>query len=166
MTTHQDADATLMAITFAKTIAKIAEFAVDLAESLHKDLGLEYSGPSTVAAKKVSKKRPRTEKDPNEPKRAATAYMLYSAYVRDETKAKGETMPGMKEIADMWNKLDESEKEKYNKEAQVQKDLYDKQMIEFKAGKLAPGNHKAESGESGTGSEDEDVLPPPKLVDA
>lgn len=163
MSTHQDADATVMAVTFAKTIAKIAEFAVELAESLHKDLGLEYSGPTPVAAKKVGKKRARIEKDPNEPKRPVTSYMLYSAFLRDDAKSKGEAMPAMKEIADMWNKLDEHEKEKYNKEAQAQKDIYDKQMIDFKAGRISGVTHKTESGESASGSDDEDV-PPPKMT--
>lgn len=161
MSTSQNTDATVMAVTFAKTIAKIAEFAVDLAESLHKDLGLEYSGPSTVSSKKVNKKRPRTEKDPNEPKRPTTAYMIYAAHVRDECKSKGEAISSIKDIGEQWNKLDEQEKEKYNKQAQIQKDIYDKQMIEFKAGRLSgAGQQKAESGESGSGSEEEDVAPP------
>ena len=65
----KETDATVMAVTFAKTIARIAEFAVDLAESLHKDLGLEYQGPSSAKGKLANKKRARVERDPNEPKK-------------------------------------------------------------------------------------------------
>jgi len=161
----KESDATVMAITFAKTISRIAEFAVELAESLHKDLGIEYSGPAT--AKKIQKKRSRTEKDPNEPKRPLTAYMIFSAHVRDEFKARGEPLPQVKEIADMWGKLDEQEKDKFNKEAQSQKDVYDKQMAEYKSNKgsnneVAHSGNKSESSDNSDGSDVEDV-PPPKM---
>lgn len=155
----KDADATVMAETFAKTIARIAEFAVDLAESLHKDLGLEYQGPS-FNKKSGQKKRQRTEKDPNEPKRPLTAYMVYSTHAREEMKKKGEPLPQMKDIAELWNNLDEKEKEKYNLEAQHQKDLYEKQMIEYKAGKEVIAG---KSGSELSASDVEDV-PPPKMT--
>jgi hypothetical protein len=160
----KESDATVMAITFAKTISRIAEFAVDLAESLHKDLGLEYTGP--ITSKKPNKKRSRSDKDPNEPKRPPTAYMLYSAHIRDEAKARGEAMPQLKEIADMWSKLDDQDKERFNRDAQLQKDIYDKQMIEYKTSKdsinhgLAAGNKTESSDDSGSDLED---VPPPKM---
>jgi hypothetical protein len=159
----KESDATVMATTYAKTIAKIAEFAVELAETLHKDLGLEYSGPST--SRKQPKKRSRNDKDPNEPKRPPTAYMLYSAHVRDESKLRGESMPALKEIAEMWNKLDEQEKEKFNRDAQIQKDAYDKQMVEYKKvsnNSSTIAENKSESS-GASDSEGEDV-PPPKMV--
>lgn len=150
----KEVDATVMAETFAKTIARIAEFAVDLAETLHKDLGLPYQGPSSLK-KPMQKKRARSERDPNEPKRPLSAYMLYGTHVRDELKNRGEPQPNMKDIGDMWGKLDEKEKEKYNIEALSQKELYDKQMIDYKAGKL--GNAIVSEM---TDSDIEDVLPP------
>jgi hypothetical protein len=159
----KESDATVMAMTFAKTIAKIAEFAVDLAETLHKDLGIEYSGPS--GNRKQQKKRSRSDKDPNEPKRPQTAYMLYCAHVRDESKAKGESMPALKEIAEMWNKLDEQEKEKFNRDAQIQKDTYDKQMVEYKKvsnNVSTIADNKSES--SGASDSEGDDVPPPKMV--
>jgi poly(A) polymerase Pap1 len=160
-----DADATLMAHTFAKTVARVAEFAVELAESLHKDLGIEYSGPSSSKAKVVSKKRSRADKDPNEPKRPATAYMLYSAHIREEMKKKGEAQPQMKDLGEMWNKLEESEKEKFNTEAQQLKEQNDRQMAEYKSGKGVSGNGaSAKSDESDSDSEyNGDVAPPAKI---
>jgi hypothetical protein len=158
----KDTDATVMAVTFAKTIARIAEFAVDLAESLHKDLGLEYSGPASKG-KQASKKRSRAERDPNEPKKPPTGYMIYSSHVRAEAKKRGEALPQLKEIADMWAKLDEKEKERFNGEAQQQKDVYDRQMAEYKSG---VSNHVSKSEEeSSSESEDaDDVAPPAKLM--
>jgi hypothetical protein len=163
-TNMTESDATVMAITFAKTISRIAEFAVDLAETLHKDLGLQYNGPTSN--KKPSKKRSRSEKDPNEPKRPPTAYMLYSAHIRDEYKTKGEAMPQLKDIADMWGKLGESEKEKFNRDAQSQKDIYDKQMTEYKSSKDSTNNgvvsgNKTDS--SDNSDSDLDDVPPPKM---
>lgn len=158
-----ETDATLMAHTFAKTVARIAEFAVELAESLHKDLGLEYSGPSSSKAKIASKKRSRADKDPNEPKRPATAYMLYSSHVREEMKKKGEAQPQLKDLGEMWNKLDETEKEKFNTEAHQLKEQYDRQMADYKSGKTGNGV-SAKSDESDSDSEENgDVAPPAKL---
>jgi hypothetical protein len=162
-----ESDSTLMAHTFAKTIAKIAEFAVELAETLHKDLGLEYHGPVTSKGKLTGKKRNRVEKDPNEPKRPPTAYVLYSSHIRDELKRKGEAQLQLKELGEMWNKLDESEKEKYNQEAQKLKDQYDKQMIEYKEGKSSASNGLGPKTDeySDSGSEDNgDVAPPSKVL--
>lgn len=46
-------DARRCCFQFAKTIGRVADFAVDLAEQLHKDLGLEYK--PTVHGKKTKK---------------------------------------------------------------------------------------------------------------
>lgn len=160
-------DATVMAQTFAKTIAKIAAFTVELAESLHKDLGLEYEGPVSSKAKLTSKKRARADKDPNEPKRPATSYMLYSANVRDDMKRKGEAQPQLKELGEMWNKLSDSEKQRFNQEAQRLKEEYDQQMVEYKGGKGVAANGASpktnELSDSGDSEEDGDVAPPAKL---
>ena len=159
----KESDATVMAHTFAKTIARIAEFAVDLAESLHKDLGLEYAGPVSSKAKTVSKKRTRAERDPNEPKRPPTAYMVYSTHIREELKKKGEPQLQMKDLGEMWNKLEESEKEKYNTEAQKLKEQYDKEMMEYKNSKGAAVNGALpKSDESDASEEMDDVAPPTK----
>ena len=160
----KDTDATVMAVTFAKTIARIAEFAVDLAESLHKDLGLEYQGPASAKGKLANKKRARAERDPNEPKKPQTGYMLYCTHARAEAKKRGDALPQLKEIADMWAKLDEKEKEGFNAEAQQQKDAYDRQMVEYKTGQSI-SNHisKSEEGSSADSEDIDDVAPPAKL---
>lgn len=160
----KDIDATVMAVTFAKTIARIAEFAVDLAESLHKDLGIEYIPPNSKTGKAVSRKRSRADKDPNEPKRPQTAYMIYSAHAREEFKKRGEPQPQLKDLADMWAKLEEKEKEAFNNEARQQKELYEKQMSEYKAGKA--GNNglvPSQKSESDLSVSDVDDVAPPKL---
>ena len=156
----QESDATAMAITFAKTIAKIAEFAVELAETLHKDLGIEYSSPyNSKGTRSSQKKRNRMERDPNEPKRPLSAYMIYSGFIREETRKRGETQLQMKDIADMWAKLDDKEKEKYITDANQQKEVYEQQMTEYRARKSL--GQKSESDVSG--SEAEDVAPPSKV---
>ena len=161
----KEADATVMAVTFAKTIARIAEFAVDLAESLHKDLGLEYAGPASIKSKVVSKKRTRADRDPNEPKRPLSAYMIYSAHLREESKKRGEPMLQLKDIADMWAKLED--KESFNAEAHHQKEAYDRLMAEYKSGKTAASSNGAAASpkrdESEMSDSDvEDVAPPTK----
>lgn len=159
-------DGTVMAVAFAKTISRIAEFAVDLAETLHKDLGLEYNGPVVVKSKTISKKRARSERDPNEPKRPQTSYMIYSAYLRDEVKRRGEPQPQLKEIADMWAKLDDKEKERFNVEAHAQKEAFDKLMAEYKAtrNQKSTSAKSDESASSNESVEGDDVAPPSKLA--
>ena len=161
-----NSDGTAMAMAFAKTIAKIADFAVDLAETLHKDLGLEYNGPVIPKSKAVTKKRARSERDPNEPKRPLTAYMIYSAHLRDESKKRGDPQPQLKDIADMWAKLEEKEKERFGAEAQTQKETFERLMAEFKAGRipLATNQKSDESGSSNESVDADDVVPPVKVA--
>jgi hypothetical protein len=161
----KESESTVMAHAFAKTIAKIAEFAVELAETLHKDLGLEYQGPLVSKAKLVNKKRLRVDRDPNEPKRPSTSYMLFTTHIREELKKKGEPQPQMKDLGEMWNKLDDSEKEKYNGEAQKLKEQYDKDMAEFRTKKgsvVIPATGKSDESED-VSEELEDVAPPTKV---
>jgi len=121
-------DATVMAQAFAKTIAKLADFATELAESIHKDLGIEY------IPKKAGKKRTaKAPADPNAPKKPKTAYFLFSDFAREEAKRNGQTPPTVKEIADTWNSLNEEEKAKYAEEAEAAKDAYSKQLGKMKS---------------------------------
>ena len=163
-TSTKEMDATVMAVTFAKTIARIAEFTADLAESLHKDLGLEYVPPHNKAGKAGSRKRSRADKDPNEPKRPQTAYMIYSAHAREEFKKRGEPQPQLKELADMWAKLDDKEKEAFNSEALQQKEAYEKLMSEYRAGKAGSnGVAPSQKSDSELSLSDIDDVAPPKL---
>ncbi len=151
-----------MARTFATTIARIAEFTAELAESLHRDLGLEYRRPSPTT-KLPNKKRARTERDPNEPKRPASAYFIFCSQKRDACKAKGEPLPSAKELADIWNNAEDSEKEKYNAEALQLKEQYDAQLASYRATKKVNDIVVRTDDESDNKSEENgDVAPPMK----
>lgn len=145
-----DKDATLVAHAFAKTIAKIADFAADLAETIHKDLGIEYV---PAAARKAVKRKPtRQAIDPNAPKKPKSAYLLFSDFCRDEAKKNGQSQPTVTVIAELWQSLKEDEKSKYSEEAEAAKEVYSKLVEKFKG---------AHSGQIESDVEaDDDVAPP------
>ena len=119
-------DSTTVALMFAKTVAKFAEFTVELAESLHKDLGLEYHPP---VKGRVSKKRKAA--DPNAPKKPKTAYFLFADAVREKAKREERSIPDAKKMGELWAGLNEEEKSEYNEAAELAKELYAKELENF-----------------------------------
>jgi hypothetical protein len=149
--TVPQADATVMAVTFAKTISRFAEFMVDLAETLHKDLGIEYHAPSKTG--KPSKKRKQSFVDPHMPKKPKSAYFLFSDAMREQAKKSGETVPAAQKLGELWQALGDQDKAEYQKEADLLKDAYNKEVEKFKNTSVIDDEEIHEDDE-------EDVAPP------
>lgn len=82
-----------------------------------------------MAPKKSSK-----PKDKNAPKRSQSAYLLYTNEKRPglkKEKPEAKVTDIMKELAALWKKLDEKEKEVYVKKAEELKEEYKKKLVEY-----------------------------------
>jgi len=103
---------------------------------------------------KPEKKR----KDPNAPKKALTAYILFSNAKRAEVKkANPDIKFGdvAKEISSMWKSASSSEKAKYEKAAEADKVRYSKEAANYKGGAGAPAAKKAKAASKKAESESE-----------
>jgi hypothetical protein len=110
-------------------------------------------------------KTKRTKKDKDAPKRALTAYLFYSNAVRDQVKAAN---PGIQfgevaqKISGQWKSITASEKSKYDKLAEKDKERYEKEKAAYeKAGgksssKASKKSKKEESEEENEESEEEE----------
>jgi hypothetical protein len=87
----------------------------------------------------------RTRKDPDAPKRPATAYTLFVAENRSRHAKDGMTAQAvMKEVAAAWKALSEEGRRPYSARADVAKTDYQKLLLEFKATKAAESSqHEA-----------------------
>jgi HMG (high mobility group) box len=95
--THQ------LGLAMANAMAKFAEFAAEMAEAFHQDLGLEY------VPKKSGAKRRKT----NNVVRRKSGYMVFAEIYRAKLKSAGKPNPSMKEVGEAWNALSQAEKAKY-----------------------------------------------------
>jgi len=87
--------------------------------------------------KGVKKKK---KKDPNAPKRATSAFMLYSSAMRpiikkDKPDVKFGEMGKL--IGEKWREVSSEEKKKYDAEVNKDKERYNKEMVAYKAKKKA-----------------------------
>ena len=121
MTEVSQNDATVMAHVIAKSVSKFADFMVELAESLHKDRGLEYVPAKST---KLSKKR-KSPVDSNAPNKAKTAYFVFCDVMRDQAKASGEPVPQATKLGELWGALKDEEKAEYGRMA---KELHSKEV--------------------------------------
>ena len=75
------------------------------------------------------------KKDPNAPKRALSAYMFYSAAVRDKTKKELGRDAGITDVAKAigakWGKLNDKQKAPYQKKATADKARAAKQRAKY-----------------------------------
>jgi len=86
---------------------------------------------------RTTKKR-KVKKDPNAPKRPQTAFFLYAADFRAEVRSglpDGSTVGEVaKELGRRWGELGDEEKSKYQKNAEVNKAQYEKDMEAYNNG--------------------------------
>lgn len=89
--------------------------------------------PKKKAKKAVSKK---SSKDPNAPKKAMSAYLLFSSHIRPEVKKENPDAP-FAEIAKIigakYKKLSPEERAKWDKKAGVEKQRYKDEMADYSA---------------------------------
>jgi len=82
-----------------------------------------------------SRRKRGKKKDPSEPKRSPSAYLLYGTKVREEVKAENPEAKSseiMKLIGAKWQKLNEEQKKPYTDEAAQLKSQYDDAKASFK----------------------------------
>ena len=95
---------------------------------------------SSPAGKGGKKKKPKAKKDPNEPKRNLSAFMIFSKETRGDVLEKN---PGFalgdvgKELGRRWREMDAETKKSFDAKAADAKVAYEAAMKEYKAGKKA-----------------------------
>jgi len=93
--------------------------------------------PKEEKPKVATEKKKRTKKDPNAPKKALSAFMIFSQENRSKIKeANPDASFGQlgKLIGQAWKALDESEKEPYTAKAEQEKERYELAMAAYKEG--------------------------------
>ncbi|BFZ64083.1 hypothetical protein YB2330_005221 [Saitoella coloradoensis] len=95
--------------------------------------------PAPGSDDKANGKKRKRERDPDQPKRPMSAYLIYQGEVRQQVKDKlGEQATQqniMKEVAERWGKLTDAQKKKYVDLAEKAKEQYTSNMEEYKAKK-------------------------------
>jgi high mobility group protein B3 len=74
------------------------------------------------------------KKDPNAPKRPKTGYILFCGEKREEVKSKNKNMSATEitsKLAELWKKISEKDKKKYETLAQEDKQRYEKELEEY-----------------------------------
>ncbi|KAJ1723609.1 FACT complex subunit ssrp1 [Coemansia erecta] len=150
----------------AKAYTQLSEIYARIAET-------DSSAANAVGKRGASKKAAR---DPNEPKRPMTSYLLYSTEKRQEFREKypevtSQDMAAI--IGNAWKNLSSTERDKYNARAKQLKDRYTVDMENYKQSdsskkfKAAPAESSSDDEDS---SEDESdsapATPPPAPVNA
>jgi len=112
---------------------------IKVINSVCKELGCEDKVDELVE-KILSKEfiKIKIKKDETKPKRPRTSYMYFSEEKRgDIQKNNPELKMGgiAKKLGEMWGKVDDKEKKKYEKLAEEDKDRYEKELEEWKDNK-------------------------------
>ncbi|CAG9464626.1 unnamed protein product [Pedinophyceae sp. YPF-701] len=103
--------------------------------------------PVKEAEEEAPKKKKRAKKDPNAPKRNMSAYLYYSAEMRDKLDVE---KPGLsltekaKLIGARWKELKPEDKEPYEDKARKDKERYEAEMQEYRAGTFKPAGATAD----------------------
>jgi len=93
---------------------------------------------SSSRSRSKSPKRKKTKKDPNAPKRAATAFLVFSNEKRGELMKKypKEKITDIaKRLGSKWKKLSDKEKSPFQKEADKDKERYEKEKKKYEKSK-------------------------------
>ena len=115
---------------------------------------------SPSRSKKSTKKGgSRKKKDPNAPKKALSAYMIFAQANRDKVKKEnpdasfGELG---KLLGKLWGKASKSDKAKYEAKANKDKERYEKEMSKYKTAAASKKKKKADSDEDEDDDDDDD----------
>lgn len=128
----------------AKTIHDLAKNLLSLSEVILKQGSVATGNSSSSGAHaadseeeddKKSKKKKKEERDPNAPKRNLSSYMLYSQSVRPDTVKEHPELKAVdvaKLIGQKWNALSEKEKAPFVKQAEKEKERFDRETERYK----------------------------------
>ena len=111
---------------------------------------------ASPAGKGGKKKKPKAKKDPNEPKRNLSAFMIFSKETRGDVLEKN---PGFalgdvgKELGRRWREMDAETKKTFDAKAADAKVAYEAAMKEYKAGKKATVVDDDDDSDGGSGSD-------------
>lgn len=100
--------------------------------------------------KKAAEKVPKLKKDPDAPKAAVNAYILFSRDNRDDVKSENPDMKAIditKKLAEMWKESDEDLKKEYKEKSEQDKERYTKELESYvpKEGFQNPKEKKTKS---------------------
>jgi hypothetical protein len=112
--------------------------------------------------KRKTKGKGKKKKDPNEPKRAPSAYLLYGQKVREQVKAEqpdAKSSDIMKTIGAMWQKLSDEDKKPYVEEAANAKAKYEKDKSDYKKSKEDEEDEEEAGGQGGDDDDEDDDAP-------
>jgi hypothetical protein len=110
-------------------------------------------GETTTKGKRTRGKK--AKRDPNKPKRPASAYLMYQNVVRKDFAAKYPGLPYhevLAKISDEWQKLPDEDKEPYREATRLAKIKYDGLKASYDAGLAANGQNPASSSPPGSAS--------------
>lgn len=128
---------------------KVGEF-LGMSDTNHQNAGT--SSPGSAPVNKAGK--PKKEKDPNKPKKAPSAYLVFmqdkQASVREQNKSLNQREL-MQEMGRLWASLPETEKQRYGQTAEEEKNKYYSNMTAYNATRGLPpplGAQKKEAKEN------------------
>ena len=89
---------------------------------------------SVIKTKMSSAKKSTKVKDVNRPKKASTAYILFSNEMRESVKSKNPTMKSneiMTELGRLWKQISDADREKYQKMFELERTRYETEMSSY-----------------------------------
>jgi len=107
----------------------------EMAEKDKKRYDIEMQGYVPVKGEKVRGRKRKHMKDPNAPKRALSAFFMFSKEERPKVRAANPdyTVGDIaKELGRRWSEVDSTAKSKYEGQADKDKQRYDREMAEYK----------------------------------
>ncbi|XP_024528095.1 high mobility group B protein 3 isoform X2 [Selaginella moellendorffii] len=124
-----------------------------------KALSVKETKPKAAKAKKPVKAK--GKKDPNQPKKPATAFFIFleefrQTYKKDHPDVKGVAAIG-KAGGDMWKSLSDKEKEPYHAKAAKRKADYDKDLEAYNKKKDNEEEEEEEEEDGSAGESEEDA---------
>lgn len=123
-----------MASTFSKYVARLPP--ATLEEVAH-----DRNPELTANGKK--KRKPREKKDPNQPKRPTSAYLLFQnevrKYYQDQNPGKSYNEV-LNQISRSWKELSEDKKDVYKKRVEAERVVYEERMREYNLNKQQPAS--------------------------
>uniref|UniRef100_A0A914CW44 FACT complex subunit SSRP1 n=1 Tax=Acrobeloides nanus TaxID=290746 RepID=A0A914CW44_9BILA len=94
-------------------------------------------------------KKGKKDKDPNAPKRATTAYMIWFNENRTKIQKEGDSVADTaRRAGKLWKEMGDAEKKPYDEKAKKDKERYEREMKDYKAsggGSAAPSSSKSKS---------------------
>lgn len=142
-------------ITNAEAIGAAGDSVVATATIIAPDIENVISATTTTQSTTTPRKRKKAKRDPNEPRKNLTSYVLFSNYIRPIIK---ERMQGIsfvdlsKQMGLEFRQLSPSDREIWNVKAKEEKKRYDLEMEEYRKTGAVSSTHKQHTPKKGKSS--------------